>query len=170
MLLAWAYSAPPFRLKRNGWAGNSAVAIAYEGLAWITGASVASAGADPAWPTLAFALLYSAGTHGIMTLNDFKSIEGDKRMGIGSLPVRLGPELAARVACIVMLVPQLVVVAMLVALDRPFHAGIVAALSALQVACMPRLLRDPRANATWYSAAGVGLFVSGMMVAALALR
>jgi chlorophyll synthase len=26
-----------------------------------------------------------------MTLNDFKSIEGDRRMGIGSLPVQLGP-------------------------------------------------------------------------------
>ena len=39
---------------------------------------------------LAVAALYSAGAHGIMTLNDFKSVEGDRRMGIGSLPVRLG--------------------------------------------------------------------------------
>jgi chlorophyll synthase len=40
--------------------------------------------------SLLLALLYSVGAHGIMTLNDFKSIEGDKQMGIGSLPVQLG--------------------------------------------------------------------------------
>src|SRR5262245_32281835 len=34
LLLAWAYSAPPLRLKRNGWWGNSACALCYEGLAW----------------------------------------------------------------------------------------------------------------------------------------
>ncbi|MFO0690332.1 MAG: chlorophyll synthase ChlG [Myxococcota bacterium] len=170
MALAWAYSAPPFRLKRNGWAGNSAVAIAYEGLAWLTGVSVALGGGAPAGPTVAFALLYSAGTHGIMTLNDFKSIEGDRRMGIGSLPVRLGPERAARLACGVMLVPQLVVIGILVALARPLHAAVVSLLALLQVACMPRLLAAPREQATWYSATGVGLFVSGMLVAALALR
>jgi 4-hydroxybenzoate polyprenyltransferase len=44
--------------------------------------------------------LYSVGAHGIMTLNDFKSVEGDRRMGIGSLPVRLGDRsMAGRVAC-----------------------------------------------------------------------
>ena len=31
-----------------------------------------------------------------MTLNDFKSVEGDQRMGVGSLPVQLGVERAAR--------------------------------------------------------------------------
>ena len=42
---------------------------------------------------LSLALLYSIGAHGIMTLNDFKSIEGDLRMGIGSLPVSNGSRL-----------------------------------------------------------------------------
>ena len=46
-----------------------------------------------------------------MTLNDFKSIDGDRRMGIGSIPARLGVERAARLACVVMAVPQAVVVA-----------------------------------------------------------
>ena len=44
LLLAWAYSAPPVRLKRNGWWGNSACALCYEGLAWLTGAAVMAAG------------------------------------------------------------------------------------------------------------------------------
>ena len=39
LALAWAYSAPPVRLKRNGWWGNLACALCYEGLAWITGAA-----------------------------------------------------------------------------------------------------------------------------------
>ena len=40
LLLAWAYSAPPIRLKRNGWWGNAACGLCYEGLAWTTGAAV----------------------------------------------------------------------------------------------------------------------------------
>ncbi|MCY4263323.1 MAG: UbiA family prenyltransferase, partial [Gammaproteobacteria bacterium] len=76
MSLAWAYSAPPLRLKQNGWWGNSAVAICYEGLPWFTGAAIIS-GALPHWHIIVLALLYSTGAHGIMTLNDFKAIEGD---------------------------------------------------------------------------------------------
>ena len=48
LALAWAYSAPPLRLKMNGWWGNSAVAISYEGLAWITGAAIVIGGDLPA--------------------------------------------------------------------------------------------------------------------------
>ena len=102
LALAWAYSAPPLRLKRNGWWGNAACGLCYEGLAWVTGAAVMAGGACPTRRSLALAALYSLGAHGIMTLNDFKSVEGDRRMGIGSLPVRLGVERAARVACWVM--------------------------------------------------------------------
>lgn len=97
LALAWAYSAPPLRLKRDGWIGNSAVAVCYEGLPWITGAAVMGV-AMPDARILTLAALYSVGAHGIMTLNDFKSVEGDRRMGIRSLPVRLGVERAARVA------------------------------------------------------------------------
>jgi chlorophyll synthase len=97
LLLAWAYSAPPLRLESEtaGW-GNTAVAICYEGLPWITGATVLAAGALPDSRSLALALLYSFGAHGIMTLNDFKSVEGDRQWNIASLPVQLGVDRAAR--------------------------------------------------------------------------
>lgn len=50
-----------------------------------------------------------------MTLNDFKSVEGDRQMGVGSLPVRLGVDRAARAACWIMVaVPQLAVIWLLV--------------------------------------------------------
>ena len=89
LALAWTYSAPPLRLKQNGWWGNSAVAICYEGLPWFTGAAVMAASL-PDSRVIALALLYSFGAHGIMTLNDFKSVEGDSQMGVRSLPVQLG--------------------------------------------------------------------------------
>ncbi len=169
LALAWAYSAPPLRLKRNGWWGNAACGLCYEGLAWITGAAVMSGGA-PSLPSLILAALYSAGAHGIMTLNDFKSIEGDQRMGIGSLPVRLGPQRAAQAACWIMALPQLAVVGLLVDWGRPLHAAAVAALLALQLLLMRRFLAAPSERAVWYSGLGVTLYVLGMLVAAFALR
>ena len=170
LVLAWAYSAPPLRLKRNGWWGNAACALCYEGLAWITGAAVMAWGTMPHGRSVALALLYSLGAHGIMTLNDFKSVEGDRRTGIGSLPVRLGVTGAARAACITMLAPQLVVVALLLTWHAPVHALAVAALVGLQALMMRRFLADPSGRATWYSGFGVPLFVLGMLVSALALR
>jgi chlorophyll synthase len=167
--LAWAYSAPPIRLKRNGWWGNTAVALCYEGLPWFTGAAVMAA-AQPDWRILVIAGLYSIGAHGIMTLNDFKSVEGDRRTGIDSLPVLLGIEKSAWVACAVMAAPQVVVVALLTAWDRPLHAAAVAVLLAAQLALMTRLLREPRERAAWYNATGTSLYVIGMLVGAFALR
>lgn len=170
LLAAWAYSAPPTRLKNNGWWGNAAVGFSYEGLAWVTGAALLLNGSLPDRPVLLLAALYSLGAHGIMTLNDFKSIDGDLRMGIGSLPARLGPARAAWVACVMMLLPQLVVIGYLTMLGHPTHALLVALVTAAQLPLMRRLLGRPRELAPWYNATGVSLYVSGMMISALALR
>jgi chlorophyll synthase len=169
LALAWAYSAPPFRLKLNGWAGNAAVGLCYEGLPWFTGAAVMS-GALPAPPVIMLAALYSLGAHGIMTLNDFKSVEGDVKMGVASLPVQLGVEAAAKLACVVMAAPQVVVIALLAHWQRPVHALIVVALLIGQCGLMWRFLKDPRKYAAWYNATGTTLYVLGMMAAAFALR
>ena len=72
-----------------------------------------AAGAIPDGRVLIVAALYSLGAHGIMTLNDFKSVDGDRQLGIGSLPVRLGVDMAGRVACFVMAFAQAVVIALL---------------------------------------------------------
>ncbi len=168
LCFAWAYSAPPFRLKRNGWWGNAAVGLTYETLPWVTAAAAAFAVIPPG-PILIVALLYGVGAHGIMTLNDFKSIEGDRQTGLASLPVMLGADRAAQLACAIMAVAQLGVIALLFVWDRPWHGAAVAILLAAQVASMARLLKDPKKHAVWYSAVGVGLYVSGMMVSAFAL-
>ena len=169
LALAWAYSAPPLRLKSDGWWGNAAVALSYEGLAWFTGALI-MLGTMPDAMIVALALLYSAGAHGIMTLNDFKSIEGDKLMGVRTLPVQLGAERAALLACAVMALPQLVVVALLFVWGTPVHGSVVALSVLIQLFLMRRLLSDPRALAPWYNATGVTLYVLGMLAAALAVR
>ena len=170
LLLAWAYSAPPLRLKQNGWWGCAACGICYEGLAWVTGGVVMAGGQSPGLQSLLLAALYSAGAHGIMTLNDFKAIEGDRQMGIGSLPVRLGVSGAARAACLIMALPQLAVVGLLLAWGQPAHALAIVGLLCGQGLMMRRFLSDPVRHALWYSGFGVPLFVSGMMVSAFALR
>ncbi len=169
LILAWAYSAPPLRLKQNGWWGNLSVALSYEGLAWITGAAVAIGGDLPASDTLLVALLYSLGAHGIMTLNDFKAIGGDITSGIRTLPVQLGPERAAKLACLVMLLPQIIVLALLQGWGYTLAAAVITTLIAGQMLAMLRFLKNPKLLAPWYNGLGVTQYVAGMMVTACAL-
>ncbi|WP_085863972.1 chlorophyll synthase ChlG [Pseudooctadecabacter jejudonensis] len=169
VLAAWAYSAEPVRLKRSGWWGPGLVGLSYETLPWITGAVVLSAGA-PDGRIVIIAVLYGLGAHGIMTLNDFKALEGDRQTGVASLPVTLGPDRAARLACAIMAVPQLVVIALLFTWDKPFFAGTVSVLLAAQVWAMTVMLRDPKGKAPWYNGTGVLFYITGMMVTAFALK
>jgi chlorophyll/bacteriochlorophyll a synthase len=169
LALAWAYSAPPFRLKLNGWWGNAAVGLCYEGLPWFTGAA-ALARQLPDTRIAALALLYSAGAFGIMVLNDFKSIEGDRALGVRSLPAQLGVRPAALLACAVMAAPQVAVVALLAGAGRPFEARVVAALLGAQFVLMPFFVREPRRRAPLYNATGTSCYVAGMLVSAFAMR
>ncbi|MCH1585351.1 MAG: chlorophyll synthase ChlG, partial [Flavobacteriales bacterium] len=169
VLAAWAYSAEPVRLKRSGWWGPGLVGLSYESLPWFTGAAVMASGA-PSWQTVVIALLYGIGAHGIMTLNDFKALEGDRQMGVNSLPVTLGLERAAKFACWAMAVPQMAVVGLLFWWGKPLHGAAVLAVLLLQSLAMRIMLRDPKARAPWYNGTGVVLYITGMMITALALR
>ena len=168
LVLAWAYSAPPIRLKQNGWWGNAACGLCYEGLPWFTGAAVMSA-SMPDWRIVLIALLYSIGAHGIMTLNDFKSVEGDRRMGIDSLPVLLGVGNAARFACVAMAIPQVAVVGLLLTWHLPFYAAAIGALLVGQLFLMAHFLKRPRERAPWYNGTGISCYVVGMLISAFAL-
>ncbi|MGC8530798.1 MAG: chlorophyll synthase ChlG [Acidiphilium sp.] len=168
LMAAWAYSAPPLRLKMNGWWGNAAVALCYEGVPWFTGAAVMR-DALPSTPILIVALLYSAGAHGIMTLNDFKSVEGDLRIGIRSLPAQLGVAAAARLACYVMAFAQIAVIFLFLGWRHDGVAFIILGLLIAQLFLMRRLLEQPRERAPWYNGTGTTLYVIGMLVSAFAL-
>ncbi|MEN7341984.1 MAG: chlorophyll synthase ChlG [Pseudomonadota bacterium] len=169
LALAWAYSAPPFRLKRNGWFGNLAVGLCYESLPWFTAVAVMS-GIQPDVRNVWILLLYGAGAHGIMTLNDFKSIDGDRAMGLQSIPAMYGRRRAAWLACLMMLIPQIIVFVLLWQWGLDGYALAVAGVTFVQVGLMPRLLSNPKRYAPWYNATGISLYVSGMMIAAFALR
>ncbi len=169
VVAAWAYSAEPVRLKRSGWWGPGLVGLSYETLPWLTGAAVLAAGA-PSWPVIIAAVLYGLGAHGIMTLNDFKALEGDRQMGVNSLPVTMGPTKAARVASWIMAAPQILLVFLMFAWGRPWYGMAITLLLMAQAICMMVLMTDPKGRAPWYQATGVSLYVTGMMITAFALR
>jgi chlorophyll synthase len=168
LLLAWAYSAPPVRLKTSGWLGPLAVGLSYESLTWFTGTAIVL-GAVPPVEVCAVLLLYGAGAWGIMTLNDFKAVEGDRLTGVRSLPAMLGTRKAVILACLAMAVAQVGVIAVLAFFGLPRSAALVAVVLFLQLGCMLRLARDPRRLAPWYNATGVSLYVVGMAIAAAGL-
>ncbi len=168
LALAWGYSAPPFRFKTSGWTGPAVVGLTYEGLSWFTGATV-MLGALPSNAVLIVLVLYSLGAHGIMTLNDFKAVEGDRETGLKSLPVTMGVDAAAKLACAVMAMAQIAVAALLLVWGHTISAALVAIVLAAQFAAMPRLVRDPKKYAPWYNGVGVTLYVLGMLAAAFGL-
>ena len=170
VMAAWAYSMEPLRLKKSGLWGPGLVGLCYEGLPWFTGAAVISA-SMPSPKIIIIAMLYAIGAHGIMTLNDFKALEGDRKTGIRSLPVVLGPRLAALIACITMTIPQFFVVLILYTWIGPSLYGIIiSALILGQVWAMQIMMHDPKNKASWYNKTGVTMYVTGMLVCAFALR
>ncbi len=168
IIAAWAYSAEPIRAKKSGIWGPGLCGLAYETLPWVTGAAVVSAGA-PRPEVIVIAVLYGLGAHGIMTLNDFKAIEGDRAMGLRSLPVTLGLDRAAKTACWVMTVPQAIVIGLLTYWGHAFHALGIMAMLAVQLGAMRILLRDPEGKTPWYQGMGILFYISGMMISATAL-
>jgi len=167
MVLAVIYSAHPIRAKRNGWIGNGLVAVAYEGLPWLAG-HVAFGGLTT--QTLIIAGLYSFGAHGIMTINDFKSVDGDRVSGINTIPVMLGNWGAAWVAVLTMNISQLFVMMIFAVSGRWLIFGIIFALFIAQLPLQRKFMQDPRGRAVFYNASGTTLFVWGMLAAAIGIR
>ncbi len=165
-ICALSYSVKPLRGKRNGWVGNTLVAISYEGLAWLAGHAAFD---QITGQSLAVAMLYSLGAHGIMTVNDFKSIAGDTRMGIRSIPVQYGKVMAARLVVITMGVAQMGVIGLLFWWGHPVAASVVGLLLAAQSIPNVRFIRDPEHNEVFFNATAIMLFVWGMLAAAIGL-
>jgi len=166
-VLAALYSAPPVRAKRNGWVGNGMVAISYEGLAWMAG-HLTFAALTPA--SIVIALLYSFGTHGIMSINDYKSIEGDRASGIRTIPVIYGTQRAALLILVTMNIAQLGVIGIFAVQGHWLYAGIIAAILLAQLPTQRGFLREPTENYLKFSAIGVNFFVWGMLIAAIGLH
>lgn len=167
MVLALVYSVHPLRAKRNGWIGNGLVAISYEGLPWLAGHLAFGA---LSVPSVLVAVLYSVGAHGIMTINDFKSVDGDRVSGVNTIPVMLGSWGAAWVAVLTMNIAQLFVIMLFAVSQRWIIAAIIAALFVAQLPLQRKFMQDPRGRAVFYNASGTTLFVWGMLAAAIGIR
>ncbi len=166
LVCALAYSMKPLRGKRNGWVGNALVSFSYEGLAWLAGHAAFAA---LSWQSVTVALLYSIGAHGIMTVNDFKSMAGDAQMHIRSIPVQYGKRIAARLVVATMALAQLGVIGLLLVLGHPIAALVITLLLAAQTLPYVRFIRDPEHNAVFFNATAIMLFVWGMLAAAIGL-
>jgi chlorophyll/bacteriochlorophyll a synthase len=166
-VLAVAYSAPPIRTKRNGWVGNTTVAISYEGLAWLAGHA---AFASLTGPSVLIAMLYAFGSHGIMSINDYKSITGDVASGIKTIPVLLGTQKAAWLIVGTMNVAQILIIAAFLVWGRWVFAAILLGVLLVQVPTQISFIKQPTENYLKFSAIGVSLFVWGMPIAAIGLR
>ena len=169
VLMSHAYSGPPLRAKRNGWFGNLIVGLAYEGVSWLTGSFSITQGV-PSTESIALAIIFSLGAHGIMTLNDFKSIVGDNIRKVASIPVQLGEKKAAILASVIMDIAQIAAICILVAKGSMLFAGIASALLILQIPMQKILIANPAEKAIWYNAFGTLLYVLSMMVCAVGIR
>lgn len=173
-LLAITYSVHPIRAKRNGWIGNALVAVSYEGLPWLAGSAAFGPNHTASWQaisglSLVAASLYSFGSHGIMTINDFKSITGDLIMGIRTIPVQYGPKTASWIALTIMDVAQIAVAQVLFFDGKWFNAMLVLLFLLVQLPLQRRFVADPKGRAIWYNATGTTLYVYGMLVTAIAI-
>ncbi len=165
--LAYIYSAPPLKLKQNGWLGNYALGASYIALPWWAGHALFG---ELNWTIVILTLFYSLAGLGIAVVNDFKSVEGDRQLGLKSLPVMFGVNTAAWLCVIMIDVFQAGIGAYLIYIHQNLYAAIVLLLVIPQITFQDMyFLRDPLENDVKYQASAQPFLVLGMLVAGLAL-
>ena len=165
--ISYIYSAPPLKLKQNGWLGNYALGASYIALPWWAGHALFG----QLTPTIVvLTLFYSLSGLGIAIVNDFKSVEGDRELGLQSLPVMFGVTTAAWICVLMIDVFQLGVAAYLTTIHQNLYAVLLVLLVIPQITFQDMyFLRDPLENDVKYQASAQPFLVLGMLVAALAL-
>lgn len=165
--LAYIYSAPPLKLKQNGWLGNYALGASYIALPWWTGHALFG---ELNWTIVILTLFYSLAGLGIAVVNDFKSIEGDRQLGLKSLPVMFGLGTAAWICVVMIDVFQAGIAAYLISIHQNLYAAILLLLVIPQITFQDMyFLRNPLENDVKYQASAQPFLVLGMLVAGLAL-
>jgi len=165
--IAYIYSAPPLKLKQNGWLGNYALGASYIALPWCAGHALFG---ELTWQIVAVTMFYSLAGLGIAVVNDFKSIEGDRAFGLKSLPVMFGPQKAALIAAVMIDVFQIGIALYLVSLGQNLLASLVVLLVIPQITFQDMyFLRDPLKNDVKYQASAQPFLVLGMLVAGIAI-
>jgi chlorophyll synthase len=165
--VSYIYSAPPLKLKQNGWLGNYALGASYIALPWWAGQALFG---QLTWATALLTLAYSLAGLGIAVVNDFKSVEGDRALGLQSLPVAFGIGPASWISAGMIDLFQLLMVAVLIAIGQHFSAVLLVLLIVPQITFQDIwLLRDPVEFDVKYQASAQPFLVLGMLVTALAI-
>ncbi|WYL97005.1 MAG: chlorophyll synthase ChlG [Gloeotrichia echinulata IR180] len=165
--IAYIYSAPPLKLKQNGWLGNYALGASYIALPWWAGHALFG---ELNWKIAILTLIYSLAGLGIAIVNDFKSVEGDRQLGLQSLPVMFGVQTAALICVVMIDLFQGLIAAYLVSIHENLYAAILVLLIIPQITFQDMyFLRDPLKNDVKYQASAQPFLVLGMLVAGLAL-
>ncbi|WIA44031.1 hypothetical protein OEZ86_010403 [Tetradesmus obliquus] len=167
-LVSYIYSAPPLKLKQSGWIGNYALGSSYIALPWWAGQALFG---ELSLDVMVLTVLYSLAGLGIAIVNDFKSIEGDRAMGLQSLPVAFGVETAKWICVSTIDVTQLGVAAYLYAgLHQTTYAAVLLGLILPQMFFQAKyLIPDPIANDVKYQASAQPFLVFGLLTTALAI-
>ena len=165
--IAYIYSAPPLKLKATGWAGSFALGSSYISLPWLCGQAMFG---ELSWPVTILTIFYSLAGLGIAIVNDFKSIEGDRALGLQSLPVAFGIDTAKYLTVGLIDATQLAVAAYLFFIGETTYALVLLGLIAPQVFFQLKFfLPDPVANDVKYQAAAQPFLVFGILDTALAV-
>jgi chlorophyll synthase len=165
--IAYIYSAPPLKLKQNGWLGNYALGSSYIALPWWAGHALFG---ELNLTIIVLTLIYSMAGLGIAVVNDFKSIEGDKELGLKSLPVMFGVTTAAWICVLMIDIFQFGIAGYLISIHQNLYAAILILLVIPQITFQDMyFLRDPLKNDVKYQASAQPFLVLGMLVAGLAL-
>jgi chlorophyll/bacteriochlorophyll a synthase len=165
--LAYIYSAPPLKLKQNGWLGNYALGASYIALPWCAGQALFG---KLDVTIVILTLFYSLSGLGIAIVNDFKSVEGDRQLGLKSLPVMFGVDKAAWICVLMIDVFQIAIGLYLITIHQNLYATILLLFVIPQITFQDMyFLRNPLENDVKYQASAQPFLVLGMLVAALAL-
>ncbi|MEI6381178.1 MAG: chlorophyll synthase ChlG [Cyanobacteriota bacterium ELA615] len=166
-LVAYIYSAPPLKLKQNGWLGNYALGASYIALPWWAGHALFG---QLNWTIVILTLFYSLAGLGIAVVNDFKSVEGDRALGLQSLPVVFGIKNASWICVLMIDIFQAGVALYLISIGQNLSATILLLFIIPQITLQDMyFLRDPLKNDVKYQASAQPFLVLGMLVAGLAL-
>lgn len=165
--ISYIYSAPPLKLKQNGWLGSYALGASYISLPWWAGQALFG---QLDWKVMVLTLFYSWAGLGIAIVNDFKSVEGDRALGMKSLPVMFGIDVAKWICVGTIDIFQLLVAAVLYAEGEANYAAAIVALVLPQMFLQGKyFLKDPVKYDVKYQGAAQPFLVIGILVAGLAV-
>jgi 4-hydroxybenzoate polyprenyltransferase len=148
-LVVYAYSGPPFRTKRFWWAANPTIAVPRGTLLFVAGWTAvdgdARIGSMLLW---VLGAMYGLFVLGAATTKDYADMEGDRKEGCITLPIRFGVRRSIWITAPFFVLPWLLLVVGVLAHGNRtpqglFHGALGLALAGWGAWIVRLLLRDP---------------------------